>query len=214
MAGRYGGGMYPMIVYVTEARRHGLTVVGPTVNSAWHSQLQGTTIHAGLRMLRAAISEDTLRRLYAAAQNRPFRSIADLLGRVALTERELEQLIAPAPWRCLPQVTGRSGGTPRRPARHPRRSQPCCPSWSTGSFPMSPRKRCTNALLTSMPPGAGPAACPTPGGVRPSARDAGRAACGRAWAAGRADRHGVGDHRGEPAHPYATGQAHAVPVGV
>jgi DNA polymerase III alpha subunit len=91
--GSDGGGMYPALVYVTEARRHGLTVVGPTVNSPWHSEPHGTTIHAGLRTLRAAISEDTLRRLHAAAQDHPFRSIADLVGRVALTERELEQLI-------------------------------------------------------------------------------------------------------------------------
>jgi DNA polymerase III alpha subunit len=91
--GSVGGGMYPNIVYVTEAQRHGLTVMGPNVNSAWHSVPQGTTIHAGLVTLRACISENTLRRVQQAGQDRPFHSIADLLERVVLTERDLEQLI-------------------------------------------------------------------------------------------------------------------------
>jgi DNA polymerase-3 subunit alpha len=88
-----GGGMYPIIVYVTDASRHRIRIEGPTVNSAWHSEPKGTTIHAGLTLLRNVINEDTLRHIYTAAQERPFRSVTDLCARVALTDRELECLI-------------------------------------------------------------------------------------------------------------------------
>jgi DNA polymerase III alpha subunit len=88
-----GGGMYPVVVYVTEAVRHSVQLVGPTVNSPWRSQAKGTTVHLGLALLRNVIHEETLRRMEAMAQERPFHSVRDLVSRVPLTDRELECLI-------------------------------------------------------------------------------------------------------------------------
>jgi DNA polymerase III alpha subunit len=88
-----GGGMYPILTYVVEARRHGLAVQGPTVNSAWHSIADGRAVHCGLRVLQSVVSAATLECLHAEARQRPFASIADLCARVRLTAVELEQLV-------------------------------------------------------------------------------------------------------------------------
>lgn len=91
--GTEGGGMYPQLVYVTEARRQGLTLVGPSVNSDWLSRAQGSVIHCGLKVLRAALSMNTLERIHQEAQVLPFTGVTDLRSRVKLTDHEVEQLI-------------------------------------------------------------------------------------------------------------------------
>jgi DNA polymerase III alpha subunit len=89
-----GGGMYPVLVYITEARRKGLAIEGPSVNSTWQSTPQDSTIRCGLTLLRAALSSETLQRIVEEARARPFTSVVDFCGRVDLSKRELEQLIA------------------------------------------------------------------------------------------------------------------------
>ena len=89
-----GGGMYPVLVYVVEARRHQVAVEGPSVNGPWESTPQERTMRCGLRMLQAAINVATLKRIHAAARQRPFTSVADLCTRVELMPAELERLIA------------------------------------------------------------------------------------------------------------------------
>jgi DNA polymerase III alpha subunit len=91
--GDEGGGMYPQLVYVVEARRHGLTVQGPTVNSGWLSTPHGRTIRCGLRVLRSALSIDVLKRIHAEAQVRPFTSVTDLRTRVHLSDGQINALI-------------------------------------------------------------------------------------------------------------------------
>ena len=89
-----GGGMYPVLVYVIEARRHGVQVVGPTVNGPWHSQPDGRSVRGGLLLLQRAINVTTLERIHTAARQHPFTSIADLCARIELTHQEYERLIA------------------------------------------------------------------------------------------------------------------------
>src|SRR3712207_1908697 len=50
-----GGGMYPMLVYVVEARRHQVAVEGPTVNGPWLSTPGDGSVRCGLRLLQGAI---------------------------------------------------------------------------------------------------------------------------------------------------------------
>src|SRR5919202_1665653 len=88
-----GGGMYPILTYVVEARRHGIAVQGPSVNSAWHSIADGRAVCCGLLVLQSVVSTATLERIHAEARQRPFASIADLCARVRLTALELERLV-------------------------------------------------------------------------------------------------------------------------
>ncbi|MDP9314937.1 MAG: hypothetical protein M3R24_29395, partial [Chloroflexota bacterium] len=92
--GEEGGGMYPQLVYAAEARRHGITLIGPSVNSSMLSIPHGQTIRCGLRVLRCALSMATLERIYAENQVRPFTSVTDLRTRVKLTASEMEKLIS------------------------------------------------------------------------------------------------------------------------
>ncbi|GAC1639269.1 MAG: error-prone DNA polymerase DnaE2 [Herpetosiphon sp.] len=92
--GKDGGGMYPNLVYATEARHKGLILTAPSVNGPWQSQPNGNTIHCGLTLLKPVIGEETLRHIHTEAQIRAFNSVGDLQRRVTLRERELEHLIA------------------------------------------------------------------------------------------------------------------------
>jgi error-prone DNA polymerase len=89
-----GGGMYPVLVYVVEARRHGVELRGPTVNGPWISQTDGRVVQCGLRVLRGAINEATLQRIHETARHRPFASVTDLCTRLDLAPHDLERLIA------------------------------------------------------------------------------------------------------------------------
>lgn len=88
------GGMYPILVYVVEARRHLVEVHGPSVNGPWLSTPGEHAVRCGLRVLQGTINEATLQRIHAAARERPFTSVVDLCARVELTPAELERLIA------------------------------------------------------------------------------------------------------------------------
>ncbi|MDP9310380.1 MAG: OB-fold nucleic acid binding domain-containing protein, partial [Chloroflexota bacterium] len=107
--GEEGGGMYPQLVYATEARRHGITLVGPSVNSPLLSLPHKETIRCGLRVLCCALSMPTLERIHAESQVRPFTSVTDLRTRVKLTASEMDKLISAG---ALDTVT-----TSRRAAR-------------------------------------------------------------------------------------------------
>ncbi len=91
--GTEDGGMYPILVYATEARRKGLTLHGPSVNGPWHSRPDGQAIQGGLVLLSGTISEEALQCIHTEAQRRPFASLPDLRARVSLRERELQQLL-------------------------------------------------------------------------------------------------------------------------
>jgi DNA polymerase III alpha subunit len=86
--------MYPILTYVVEARRHGIAVQGPSVNSAWHSIAAGRAVGCGLLVLQSVVSTATLERIHAEGRQRPFASIADLCARVRLTALELERLVS------------------------------------------------------------------------------------------------------------------------
>ncbi len=107
--GEDGGGMYPQLVYAAEARRHHITLIGPSVNSSMLSLPHGQTIRCGLRVLRCALSMTTLERIHVENQARPFTSVIDLRTRVKLTTSELDKLISAG---ALDTVT-----TSRRAAR-------------------------------------------------------------------------------------------------
>ncbi|MDP9416212.1 MAG: hypothetical protein M3Q08_19390, partial [Pseudomonadota bacterium] len=92
--GEEGGGMYPQLVYAAEARRHGITLVGPSVNSPMLSLPHKETIRCGLRVLRCALGMPTLERIHTEAHVRPFTSVTDLRSRVKLTASELDKLIS------------------------------------------------------------------------------------------------------------------------
>ncbi len=92
--GEDGGGMYPQLVYAAEARRHTITLIGPSVNSPMLSLPHGQTIRCGLRVLRCALSMPTLERIQTENQMRPFTSVTDLRTRVQLTASELDKLIS------------------------------------------------------------------------------------------------------------------------
>ncbi|MBA3945996.1 MAG: DNA polymerase III subunit alpha [Herpetosiphonaceae bacterium] len=92
--GPEGGGMYPRLVYVTEARRNHLVVLGPTVNSAWASMPRGNTIQCGLGLLQGVVSATTLATIQSEARLRPFESVSDFIIRVAPATRDWECLVA------------------------------------------------------------------------------------------------------------------------
>lgn len=85
--------MYPTLVYVVEARRHGIDVLGPRINGPWISQPHGLVVQCGLRVLRGSINEATLQRIYDAARLRPFTGVADLCNRLDLSPADIERLI-------------------------------------------------------------------------------------------------------------------------
>ncbi len=87
------GGMYPRLVYIVEARRNHLAVLGPTVNSAWASVAHGNTIQCGLGLLQGVVSAATLDAIQGAARSRPFESVSDFVVRVAPSAHDWERLV-------------------------------------------------------------------------------------------------------------------------
>lgn len=78
-----GGGYYSTFAYISEARRMGITVLGPDVNeSRWNYRGKGETIRMGLQQIRG-IHRDTIDALLEErSRNSPFVSIDDILDRV------------------------------------------------------------------------------------------------------------------------------------
>lgn len=85
-----GGGYYPSTVYVSEARRLGVTILPPDVNrSETIDSLQDKRIYLGIGRVRN-ITRGTLEQI---EKHRPFDSLANFLSRVEVSEREMENLI-------------------------------------------------------------------------------------------------------------------------
>ena len=86
-------GMYPLRVYVWDAKRHGVTILPPHVNhSDLEWSLEGQAVRAGLHTVKG-LSCRTARALVAARQVEPFRTVADLRRRVPFRRPQLQNLI-------------------------------------------------------------------------------------------------------------------------
>ena len=89
-----GGGYYSTLAYISEARRMGISVLGPDVNaSEWHYLGNGSIIRMGWQQLRD-IRRETLESLVEERRRKgPFRSLEDFLSRVALQGAEAAMLV-------------------------------------------------------------------------------------------------------------------------
>ena len=81
-----GGGYYSTLAYISEARRMGITVLGPDLNASdWPYRGAGKTIRVGLQQLQN-IRKDILQAILEERdRNGPFKSLEDFLQRVELT---------------------------------------------------------------------------------------------------------------------------------
>ncbi len=80
-----GGGYYTTFAYVSEARRMGLTVLGPDVNeSEWHYTGRGNRVRMGFQQLRSARAEVLEEIVGERYRNGPYASLSDFLRRIAL----------------------------------------------------------------------------------------------------------------------------------
>ncbi len=86
-------GMYPLRVYVWDAKRHGVPVLPPHVN---HSEiewsLQDGAIRAGLNIVKG-LCGSTIRMIIEQRQKAKFRDLDDLRRRVRFRQPELQNLI-------------------------------------------------------------------------------------------------------------------------
>jgi len=86
-------GMYPLRVYVWDAKRHGVKVLPPHVN---HSDIewrfQGNAIRAGLNIVKG-LSGGTARAIIEQRQAREFTDLDDLRRRVRFRRPELQNLV-------------------------------------------------------------------------------------------------------------------------
>ena len=89
-----GGGYYSTLAYISEARRMGLTVVGPDVNASdWNYRGAGKTIRMGLQQLQN-IRRDVLQGIIEERDSHgPFENLEDFLQRVALTAADAMVLV-------------------------------------------------------------------------------------------------------------------------
>lgn len=88
-----GGGFYSTFAYLSEARRLGLAVLGPDANaSALAYAGQGRELRIGLQQLQGARRE-SLEALLRERERGPYRSLDDLLARVALPLSDLKILL-------------------------------------------------------------------------------------------------------------------------
>jgi DNA polymerase-3 subunit alpha/error-prone DNA polymerase len=87
------GGFYNTFAYVSEARRMGVTILGPDVR---HSRTRWTgralEMRAGLMAVRG-MDRSTVRRIIAQRTQRPFRDLCDFFSRVTPAEDEVRALI-------------------------------------------------------------------------------------------------------------------------
>ena len=87
------GGFYSTFAYVSEARRLGLSVLGPCVNQSrvrWTGQ--GHEVRTGLMAIKG-LGRETRQRLLAAREERAFAGFADFLQRVRPADDEARALI-------------------------------------------------------------------------------------------------------------------------
>jgi len=93
-------GMYPLRVYVWDAKRHGIKVLPPHVNYSdiefcsrkAGSRLQGRAIRAGLGIIKA-LSHNSAKAIVGERAIRPFSDLNDLARRVRFRKPELQNLI-------------------------------------------------------------------------------------------------------------------------
>ncbi len=95
-------GMYPLRVYVWDAKRHGIKVLPPHVNYSaieWRLQSRsgipssgGRAIRAGLGIIKA-LSHNTAQAIVSERAIRPFSDLDDLARRVKFRQPELQNLI-------------------------------------------------------------------------------------------------------------------------
>jgi DNA polymerase III alpha subunit len=86
-------GMYPLRVYVWDAKRHGVKVMPPHVNrSEIEWSLQNGAIQAGLNIVKG-LSGGTMRAIIEQRQLAKFRDLDDLRRRVKFRRPELQNLI-------------------------------------------------------------------------------------------------------------------------
>jgi len=89
-----GGGYYRTHAYISEARRMGLTVLGPDVNASdWSYRGSGTTIRMGLQQLQH-LRRDVLQGIIEERERHgPFKGLEDFLQRAALTPADAAVLV-------------------------------------------------------------------------------------------------------------------------
>ena len=86
-------GMYPLRVYVWDAKRRGVTILPPHVNhSGIEWGLEGNAIRAGFNIIKG-LSAQTARAIVRQGRIKAFHSIADLRRRVWFRKPELQDLI-------------------------------------------------------------------------------------------------------------------------
>ncbi len=99
-------GMYPLGVYVWDAKRHGVQVLGPHVNESelewklqrggsarpWGNGFAGTAIRAGLGIIKG-LSHNTIDEIISRRKERPFADLEDLRRRVRFRGSELQDLV-------------------------------------------------------------------------------------------------------------------------
>jgi len=86
-------GMYPLRVYVWDAKRHGIKVLPPHVNySDIEWCLQGRAIRAGLGIIKA-LSHNTAQAIVGERVIGPFSNLDDLARRIRFRKPELQNLI-------------------------------------------------------------------------------------------------------------------------
>jgi DNA polymerase III alpha subunit len=86
-------GMYPLRVYVWDAKRHGVKVLPPHVNHSdieW--SLQGSAIRAGLNIVKG-LTDGTAGAIIEQRRNAKFKDIDDMRRRVRFRRPELQDLI-------------------------------------------------------------------------------------------------------------------------
>ncbi|MEE4261683.1 MAG: DNA polymerase III subunit alpha, partial [Desulfobacteraceae bacterium] len=87
------GGFYGTFAYVSEARRLGLTILPPDINtSEVHWTGRDDAIRVGLLSLKG-LSAETRDRIVAGRRHQPYRSLGDFLERVNPAEDEARALI-------------------------------------------------------------------------------------------------------------------------
>jgi DNA polymerase-3 subunit alpha/error-prone DNA polymerase len=87
------GGFYSTFAYVSEARRMGLEILPPDINTSdirWTGQ--GDAIRVGLLSIKG-LSDATRERIVFQRRKGPYRSLRDVLGRVCPAEDEVRALI-------------------------------------------------------------------------------------------------------------------------
>ena len=86
-------GMYPLRVYVWDAKRHGVSILTPHVN---HSELEwvieGKRLRAGLGLIKG-MAHNGMQAIIRERARRPFKDLDDLRQRVHLHRGQLEPLV-------------------------------------------------------------------------------------------------------------------------